>query len=419
MKKRILSAFLIISLLLCSSCSMKTIKFDYFDGKFSPFFVLHTGDMSVTAMVHETLLVTNGEDSGEKILDAYTKGVGVADITLDDSDMSKLVCTIKIGEDVTFSDGTPMTADDVIFSMYVYADRDYEGWSGFNSTSIEGLKNYRYNNSFAQNVSLTEEQLDKALENPDEKLSSLIKEKVINPVLEDEMEWAQRVYDDSSYLGTELGQYMGIYPEAKDLFAYLYSIDKNYDSKSVDTADKVVEDIKAQYGIDYETLGKVIGADLKAAARRCAEEVITESILETMESQPVNTISGIQKIDDKTVNITLNTHDDNQLKTMLGIYIAPMHYYGDKALYDYEGAKFGFVRGDLSKLKEKNAAPVGAGRYILKEYKNNKVVFEQNKDYFRNIPLENKVIFEATGNSSESKVHGYYVTYENYTYIKN
>ncbi|MBQ8605097.1 MAG: hypothetical protein IJ408_00020 [Clostridia bacterium] len=417
MKKRFFSLILIISILVClCSCSATTVNFDNFDGRFSPFFALREADLSVTDMVHETILVTD-PDNGGNIMNAYDEGIGIANITLDDSDKTKLVCTIEIGKDVTFSDGTPVTADDVIFSMYVYADNDYEGWSAFGISEIDGLKNYKYNNSLAENIALTEQQLDKALENPDEELTALIKEKIIHPILEDEYKWIMRAYDDAAYVGTEIGQYMGIYPEAKDLFAYLYSIDENYDSKNVESGEQVLEDIKKQYGIDYKTLSDVIGEiDLTATARRCAEEVTTRNMLEATGGEAVENIRGIEKVDEHTVRVTINSQEDNQFRSTLGIYVAPLHHYGNKAQYDYENNKFGFTRNDLDSVREKNEQPLGAGRYLLKEYKDGKTVtFKENKNCYIKNSGALSVTFKATGNSAENKLHEYYTNYENYT----
>ncbi len=421
MKKRFV-CLIIISVLILSmtSCSAEKIKFDYFGNKFSPFFALHTTDMSINAMIQETLLVTDAEETGERILDAYTKGVGIADITIDDSKFPKTVCTIKIGDDITFSDGTPMTADDVIFSMYVYADTDYEGWSAFNTLDIDGLENYRFNNSFADTITLTDEQLDKSLAQPDDQLNELICEKIINPILEDEMEWVKRAYKNSSYEGTEMGEYMKTYPQAKDLFAFLYSIDKEYDSSAQQTAEQVLKDIKNQYGSDYKTLETVVGIDLTNAARRCARDIIIKNMLKVMGGEKVDYITGIEKIDNKTVKLTLNSMEGNDLDSALGIYVAPLHHYGDTKDYNYSNHRFGFTRGDLASVKGKNISPLGAGRYVMSEYKMGEVIrFEANDNYFRTTNGEKKVSFYATGNSSESKVHGYYVNFENYTVFKN
>ena len=76
-----LASFLLISVLMLTSCSAKTVKFSRFDGVFSPFFALTDPDISVVSMVHKTLAVTDEQDS--IIYDAYTKGVGIADIKTD------------------------------------------------------------------------------------------------------------------------------------------------------------------------------------------------------------------------------------------------------------------------------------------------------------------------------------------------
>ncbi len=44
----------------------------------------------------------------------------------------------------------------------------------------------------------------------------------------------------------------------------------------------------------------------------------------------------------------------------LQMEIAPMHYYGDASLYDYDNNSFGFVKGDLSGVRSKTGAPLGA-----------------------------------------------------------
>ena len=44
---------------------------------------------------------------------------------------------------VKFSDGKPMTMNDVLFNMYVYLDPVYTGSNTMYSTDIKGLQNYR------------------------------------------------------------------------------------------------------------------------------------------------------------------------------------------------------------------------------------------------------------------------------------
>ena len=50
---------------------------------------------------------------------------------------------IKLRKDMTFSDGNPVTIDDVIFSMYAFADKSYKGIEEFGKLPIIGLDKYR------------------------------------------------------------------------------------------------------------------------------------------------------------------------------------------------------------------------------------------------------------------------------------
>ncbi len=49
----------------------------------------------------------------------------------------------KLREDLKFSDGEPITIDDVIFSMYVLCDPTYDGNSTLFALPIEGMDAYR------------------------------------------------------------------------------------------------------------------------------------------------------------------------------------------------------------------------------------------------------------------------------------
>lgn len=51
--------------------------------------------------------------------------------------------TIRIRKDMTFSDGEPVSVDDVIFSMYAFADSSYQGSETFGELPIIGLKQYQ------------------------------------------------------------------------------------------------------------------------------------------------------------------------------------------------------------------------------------------------------------------------------------
>lgn len=69
------------------------------------------------------------------------------------------VYRITIRDDLLFSDGQPITIDDVIFSLYAFCDNDYDGNVQLKSSNIRGLLNYQANN--AQAESYTDKQVKK------------------------------------------------------------------------------------------------------------------------------------------------------------------------------------------------------------------------------------------------------------------
>ena len=96
-------------------------------------------------------------------------------------------------------------------------------------------------------------------------------------------------------------------------------------------------------------------------------------------------ISGIERTGDYSMRIT-TTEVDATMIYQLQLPIAPMHYYGDESLYDYENNSFGFPKGDLSIVKSKTSTPVGAGPYQFKEYTNGVVYYEAYDGYYLGAP---------------------------------
>jgi len=96
-------------------------------------------------------------------------------------------------------------------------------------------------------------------------------------------------------------------------------------------------------------------------------------------------ISGINRVDNYTVEIQM-LYMSPGIFNSLSIYIAPLHYYGDIALYDYQNRKFGFIKGDVSSIKEKAPANIGIGAYIFDSYENGIVELHSNPQYFRGAP---------------------------------
>ena len=123
-----------------------------FGQKFSPFFATTAYDMEVVDLTQALALATDrggaviyngieGETINYNGTDYTYDGLG--DVTVTQNDDESVDYTIRIRDDQVFSDGEPMTIDDIIFDMYVFCDPTYDGSTTLFSMPIEGLQEYR------------------------------------------------------------------------------------------------------------------------------------------------------------------------------------------------------------------------------------------------------------------------------------
>jgi len=130
------------------SCGKKAkdsviIMTEELSGLFNPFYATSGTDMDVVGMTQIGMLSTDrngntvaGDDlpTVVKAFDQKTEGTG---------EDAKTVYTFVLKNDLTFSDGHPLTMEDVLFNMYEYLDPVYTGSSTMYSIDIEGLSQYR------------------------------------------------------------------------------------------------------------------------------------------------------------------------------------------------------------------------------------------------------------------------------------
>ena len=107
-----------------------------FESRFSPFFAASAADQDVIDLTQIALL--GADRKGEMVLNGiegetreyngtdYTYH-GPADCVVTENADGTVTYDIKLREDLKFSDGEPVTIDDVIFSMYVFLDPTYDG----------------------------------------------------------------------------------------------------------------------------------------------------------------------------------------------------------------------------------------------------------------------------------------------------
>lgn len=369
------------------------VGYQPFSQKFSPFFAQTGYDQDVVNLTHVQLLTTDrsggivynaieGETRTYNGNEHFYNGIADIKVTYDEKE-DITTYYIKIRDDVKFSDGHVMDADDIIFTYYVLADPTYTGYTTLYSYDIIGMKNYRLNNSMAEQIDVTADEVKAELANPSAETTEAIKQFVAD-TLTSELEWVKSLYGNPSY-----AEYTEKYPNAKDLFAYFYSIDENYDSSAVADESQVLADIIAQYGDDWKALGNNYGGSetyFQADIESKVKDVLLNKKLAVSGGTEVDYIEGIKKLSQTEVEVKCRGFEAPAVYTICGIWVAPLHYYGDESMYDYENHKFGFPKGDLSIIESKTTQPMGAGPYKFIKYENKVVYLEANENYYKGAP---------------------------------
>lgn len=325
---------------------------------------------------------------------SYYLYTGIADVDQKyDEEADETVYSIRLRDDVKFSDGETMDADDLIFTFYMLLDPSFSKRSPFQGVNIKGAINYRLNSTIAD--TLSSEDIIAALETED--VQQKIRSDIVEPMLRRELEWVKSLYGDASY-----SVYTAAYPEAKDLMAFFYSVNSEYDSTAV-SEEQVLSDLADMYGGNYELLGSMYEGDsafFKTDAEICAIEYLSE---EKGACENVDSISGIIKTGKNTVDVTVSSSGTGFISALNNVIVAPLHYYGDESGYDYAANKFGFEKGTALELATNKAdAPLGAGAYAFERSENGVAYLTANEYYYKGVPKTKKL--EISQTSSDSAV---------------
>ena len=360
-----------------------------FEGKFSPFFAASSADQHVIDLTNIALL--GADRKGEMVL----KGIegetreyngtdytyyGPADCEVTENADGTVTYAINMRDDLVFSDGTPITIDDVIFTLYVYMDPTYDGSVTLYSMPIAGLDDYR--NSMTTLSKLIAEAGE---DNTDNSLFTAEQQKAFwDAVNEGGAAFAQEIVDycvsagyaaDSNDVATAASAWgfdgLAADATAKDFFlAIAENYDWNFASMEAETAGSALSDLIPADVYAYSTTGVATGAD-------------------------VDTVSGIVKTGDYSMTIT-TTELSNSMIYQLQLPIASLDYYGDRSLYDYDNHSYGFKKGDLSKVRSVTSAPMGAGVYTFNKYSDGVIYLDANPNYYEGEALIKHVNMKET-----------------------
>lgn len=392
------------------------------DGKFSPFFATSAYDVDANGQAHLGLLYYNKLGAPEAGIDAPSYAYDFTQEISADNSLSTYTFILK--NKLTFSDGQPITAKDVLFSMYVLSDPMYDGSSTFYTMNIQGMNEYRLQTS-ADTLKTVDLILEAGITagddgsmviNPADGVTAEQQEKFWSYLDQAGTGFAQEIID---YVNLNYPSYIPDYfapytpeqvaadPDMQAAFgmvmwgfgsveadgAFTDSIGTKYDL-ATDTVDAKIywENILAAYGYDISDAG----INVEKAGELSIQDYIKTAYISS-EGQiegGVKSISGITSgtmtsedgVEREFVKVVINGVDPTAI-FKLGVTVAPSHYYTDGytgTLNDYavETGKKEF----MDFLKTKNDKPLGAGPYVFQEWKDNVVTYTANDNFLLGSP---------------------------------
>ena len=154
MKKRILSMVLCIALCMgmvsalagCgggSSTDAFVIMTEQLDGLFNPFFYTAAADGTIVGMTQIGMLTSKYVNGEVEVACGENEAVVTKDYDIVENADGTTTYTFVLKNGIKFSDGEPLTMEDVLFNYYVYLDPVYTGSNTLYSTDIVGLSEYR------------------------------------------------------------------------------------------------------------------------------------------------------------------------------------------------------------------------------------------------------------------------------------
>lgn len=331
-----------------------------FNGIFSPFFY----NTAYDAQAFETIFTSVCETNENNELVDKGGSITAEEVKAEDGSVQTKY-TIKLKDGMKFQDGKPVTIDDLIFTYYVYADPTYDGMATF-STAIDivGLKEYYYDDA---NYSTRVAQIGE-----DAKAKAATEEGFLEYLVK------------SNCADWYAGDPNGDVGDGRTFVQYLK--EEGYDADSVASDKDAFLQLLAKceyekYADGYDPVGWW--------TTELSKDYINAGLEDGID---VETIEGIQKVDDLTCTVLVNGINITADRQLALNPIAPKHYYGEN-----------FKKGDLSGVKAKNDSPMGSGPYQWVGYENNVVTVKKFDDYFLGTPKIENIKYQVI--DEEQKVN--------------
>ena len=358
-----------------------------YDGKFSPFFYTSAYDGNIVSMFSQPLIgsdregamILNGIEGETKKYNGtdYTYK-GISDVKITENADGTVYYDITLKDGVKFSDGHEMDIDDVIFSMYVLSDPTYDGSSTLYGQPILGMNEYRQNNVTLSALlgQLGENNTDFTFVTQEQQTAFW------NAINDGLVKYCQEIVD---YVKTAVEDDTLSVAAAAAQWGFKLEADATVKDLALAMGEK--------YGWNFSSMeAETAGTKL---ADLIPEDVYNYSTVNVATGESAPNIEGIQKTSDNSVRV-VTTEVSATCIYQLSLVVAPMHYYGSEELYNYDNNQFGFPKGDLTIVREKNSRPMGAGPYEFVSYENATVALKANANYWKGEPKIQNINFKET-----------------------
>ncbi len=364
------------------------ISISTLDGKFSPFFSTSAYDVDVQGQTQLGLLYYDKTGAPQAGVEYPCYAYSYTQEVNDDNSLSTYKFVLKNG--LVFSDGTPITSKDVLFSIYTVCDPMYDGSTTLYTLRVQGMSEYRLQTSA--------EALD---------VADAIIEAGITTAEDGTM--AYPAADGAT--AEQQAAFWGYFDQAGEMFAQEivdYCVARGYVADSNDVATAAAEwgfelapeataadffaAIVAAYGYDLSDAG--INYE-KAGDTRietyCRDLYLAnEGAIEGGVASISGITSGVEVCEDgverEYIQVVCDRVDPTAI-FKLGVYVTPWEYYTEG--FTGELNEFGVALNNpefMQCLKDKNVKPVGAGPYIFEEYKDNVVYYTANDNFCMGSP---------------------------------
>ena len=401
------------------------------DGNFCPFWADKDGDRMVVSLTQLSLISRDGRPAPAEIR------------RLNNEDGSTSII-ISLRSGLVCSDGFPLTADDLVFSYYVMSDEEYDGPARIRTLPIRGLSAYwngidpdmyskyvflydeiyqngKYDSELQDAVDRARSELQRqgvaegrwmnndtyrdaynALQNYDsaraDEIRAAIEEAWKNDA-EDLVKYIMTNYSSTVTMGTdytpdEIWETEGLQVmfsmrerlvgELRPDGSFVSISGTTWDLvSSFPTTDDLFREMYTMYKGDAEQYWQIEGVGRTNMLAAVENDIVRRWAAQDPDWRGiVESISGIERIDEHTVGITLEYCDDAVEQTLTDIYITPLHVYGNMEQYDIGNNHFGFTKGDLRSVRINSKIALGAGEFVYQSTDFRTVYFRANDSFW-------------------------------------